>query len=123
MESVKLSVLDVGLIRTNQSAANAFSSMISLAQHAEKLGYHRYWLGEHHNVAGVVASQTGWVNITMLPELSRVKRPSLLLRSAHIPRKSASVACQDPIHSPGSARRIGSQRRRARWLAAPAVSR
>ena len=58
MESVKLSVLDVGLIRTNQSAANAFSSMISLAQHAEKLGYHRYWLGEHHNLAGVVASQT-----------------------------------------------------------------
>jgi luciferase family oxidoreductase group 1 len=58
MESVKLSVLDVGLIRTNQSAANAFSSMISLALHAEKLGYHRYWLGEHHNVATVVASQT-----------------------------------------------------------------
>jgi luciferase family oxidoreductase group 1 len=58
METVKLSVLDVGLIRTNQSAANAFSSMISLAQHAEKLGYYRYWLGEHHNIAGVVASQT-----------------------------------------------------------------
>lgn len=36
MESVKLSVLDVGLIRTNQSAVNAFSSMISLAQHAEQ---------------------------------------------------------------------------------------
>ena len=58
MESVNLSVLDVGLIRTNQTAANAFSSMISLAQHAEKLGYHRYWLGEHHNFAGVVANQT-----------------------------------------------------------------
>jgi luciferase family oxidoreductase group 1 len=58
MSSVKLSLLDVGLIRTNQSAANAFSSMISLAQHAEQLGYYRYWLGEHHNVAGVVASQT-----------------------------------------------------------------
>jgi luciferase family oxidoreductase group 1 len=57
-ESPRLSVLDVGIIRTNQSAANAFSSMISLAQHAEKLGYHRYWLGEHHNIAAVVASQT-----------------------------------------------------------------
>ncbi len=55
---MKLSVLDVGLIRTNQSAADAFSSMIALAQHAENLGYHRYWLGEHHNIAGVVASQT-----------------------------------------------------------------
>src|SRR5271169_3438425 len=55
---LKLSVLDVGVIRANQSAIEAFSSMISLAQHAEKLGYHRYWLGEHHNVAAVVASQT-----------------------------------------------------------------
>ena len=55
---LKLSVLDVGIIRANQTASNAFSSMVALAQHAEKLGYHRYWLGEHHNVAGVVASQT-----------------------------------------------------------------
>jgi alkanesulfonate monooxygenase SsuD/methylene tetrahydromethanopterin reductase-like flavin-dependent oxidoreductase (luciferase family) len=54
MKSVKLSVLDVGLIRTNQSAANAFASMISLAQHAENLGYHRYWLGEHHFVGSGV---------------------------------------------------------------------
>ena len=58
INDLKLSVLDVGIIRSNQSASNAFSSMIALAQHAEKLGYHRYWLGEHHNVAGVVASQT-----------------------------------------------------------------
>jgi alkanesulfonate monooxygenase SsuD/methylene tetrahydromethanopterin reductase-like flavin-dependent oxidoreductase (luciferase family) len=55
-DDLKLSVLDVGIIRANQSASDAFSSMISLAQHAEKLGYHRYWLGEHHNVAAVVAS-------------------------------------------------------------------
>jgi len=47
LSELKLSVLDVGVIRNNQSAANAFSSMVALAQHAERLGYHRYWLGEH----------------------------------------------------------------------------
>src|SRR5476651_375910 len=53
-----LSALDIGPVRSNQSASDAFASMIALAQRAEASGYHRYWLAEHHNVAGVAASQT-----------------------------------------------------------------
>src|ERR1700722_13892395 len=85
MESVKLSVLDVGLIRTNQSAANAFSSMISLAQHAEKLGYHRYWLGEHHNVAGVVASQTAVFAAAVGAQTTKIRIGGCVLLSHYSP--------------------------------------
>ena len=55
---LRLSVLDIGPIRSNQTAPEAFASMISLAQHAESLNYGRYWLAEHHNVAEVIASHT-----------------------------------------------------------------
>jgi luciferase family oxidoreductase group 1 len=53
-----LSVLDIGPIRSNQAAPDAFASMIELARSAEQSGYRRYWLAEHHNVAGVVAGHT-----------------------------------------------------------------
>jgi luciferase family oxidoreductase group 1 len=53
-----LSVLDIGPIRSNQSASDCLSSMVSLAKLADELGFHRYWLAEHHNVAAVAASHT-----------------------------------------------------------------
>jgi len=55
---LKLSVLDIGPIRSNQSASDCFASMLELARHADRLGFHRYWLAEHHNVAAVAASHT-----------------------------------------------------------------
>ncbi|MXN17758.1 MsnO8 family LLM class oxidoreductase [Pseudooceanicola sp. GBMRC 2024] len=57
-DPLTLSVLDIGPIRTNQSAADCLASMVALARQAEDLGYHRYWLAEHHNVAAVAASHT-----------------------------------------------------------------
>ncbi len=53
---LRLSVLDIGPIRSGQSSAQAFSAMLALAQCADRLGYHRYWLAEHHNVPATVAS-------------------------------------------------------------------
>jgi luciferase family oxidoreductase group 1 len=85
MERVRLSVLDVGLIRANQSAANAFSSMIALARHAESLGYHRYWLGEHHNVAGVVASQTAVFAAAVGAQTKRIRIGGCVLLSHYSP--------------------------------------
>ncbi|MDX8327316.1 MsnO8 family LLM class oxidoreductase [Agrobacterium tumefaciens] len=57
-QKLTLSVLDIGPIRSNQSATDCFNSMIELAKHGEDLGYNRYWLAEHHNVAAVAASHT-----------------------------------------------------------------
>ncbi len=44
-----LSVLDQSPIRTDGSAATAIAETIALAKACDALGYHRYWLAEHHN--------------------------------------------------------------------------
>jgi luciferase family oxidoreductase group 1 len=44
-----LSVLDQSPIRKDGTAADAVAETIALAKAADRLGYHRYWLAEHHN--------------------------------------------------------------------------
>ncbi|SEG64803.1 MsnO8 family LLM class oxidoreductase [Sphingobacterium lactis] len=56
--NIVLSVLDIGPIRENQTSSQAFSSMTDLAQHAEELGYNRFWVAEHHNASACVAGST-----------------------------------------------------------------
>ncbi len=57
-DKLTLSILDIGPIPSNQSASDCFNSMLELAKLGERLGYHRYWLAEHHNVNAVAASHT-----------------------------------------------------------------
>ncbi len=51
-----LSVLDQSPIRSGGTAAEAIHETLELAQAAERLGYHRYWLAEHHSSRGVAGS-------------------------------------------------------------------
>lgn len=51
--TVRLSVLDQSPIREGGTAADALNESIELAQHVEALGYHRYWLAEHHGSEGL----------------------------------------------------------------------
>jgi luciferase family oxidoreductase group 1 len=53
-----LSVLDLAPIKEGRSLTNTFQETLDLAQHAERLGYKRYWLAEHHNLASVACSAT-----------------------------------------------------------------
>jgi luciferase family oxidoreductase group 1 len=53
-----LSVLDLSLIVEGGSAADALRNTLDLARHCEQLGYHRYWVAEHHNMDGVASSAT-----------------------------------------------------------------
>ena len=53
-----LSILDLSLIVEGGSAADALRNSLDLAQHAERLGYQRYWVAEHHNMDGVASSAT-----------------------------------------------------------------
>jgi len=53
---MRLSVLDQSPVRANGSAAEAVAETITLAKAAEKLGYHRYWLAEHHNTNAFAGS-------------------------------------------------------------------
>ena len=55
---VSFSVLDLAPIPQGSSAKEAFSHSLDLAQLAEKRGYHRYWLAEHHNMVGIASAAT-----------------------------------------------------------------
>jgi luciferase family oxidoreductase group 1 len=52
------SVLDLAPIVRGGDAAQSFRHTRDLAQHAEAWGYHRYWLAEHHNIAGIASAAT-----------------------------------------------------------------
>ncbi len=54
----KFSLLDLSPIPEGQTAADALRNTIDLAKHAERQGYHRFWLAEHHNMPGIASSST-----------------------------------------------------------------
>ena len=50
---LRLSVLDQSPVRSGGTPADAIAETLELAQAAERLGYHRYWLAEHHSTPGL----------------------------------------------------------------------
>jgi luciferase family oxidoreductase group 1 len=57
----RLSVLDLSPIIESGDATIAFRNTVDLAQHAERWGYHRFWLAEHHNLPGIASAATSVV--------------------------------------------------------------
>ena len=55
------SVLDLSPIPEGKSAGDALRNTLDLARHAERLGYRRYWLAEHHNMPGIASAATAVV--------------------------------------------------------------
>jgi luciferase family oxidoreductase group 1 len=55
---IPLSILDLSPIVEGSNAGEALRHSLDLAQHAEALGYNRYWVAEHHNMDGVASSAT-----------------------------------------------------------------
>ncbi|HEY6765641.1 MAG TPA: LLM class flavin-dependent oxidoreductase [Candidatus Sulfotelmatobacter sp.] len=53
-----VSVLDLVGMRAGESPGSAIARSVDLARHAEKLGYKRYWLAEHHSIPGLACSAT-----------------------------------------------------------------
>lgn len=53
---MRLSVLDLVPVRTDQSTAAALTATVRLAQCADRFGFTRYWLAEHHNMPSVGAT-------------------------------------------------------------------
>src|SRR5216110_2936173 len=56
-----LSILDLAIVVEGATAADALRNTLDLAQHAERWGYHRFWLAEHHNMAGIASAATSVV--------------------------------------------------------------
>jgi len=53
---MRLSVLDLVPVRVDQSTSDALAATLRLAQTADRLGYTRYWVAEHHNMPAVAAT-------------------------------------------------------------------
>src|SRR3989337_1273130 len=56
-----LSVLDLSPIVEGSNASQSLANSLDLARHAERLGYKRYWLAEHHNMPGIASAATSVV--------------------------------------------------------------
>ncbi|SFE97051.1 LLM class flavin-dependent oxidoreductase [Alteribacillus iranensis] len=56
--NIPVSLLNLVPIRQGQSAGEAITSMVDLAQATEDMGYHRYWIAEHHNTPSLASSAT-----------------------------------------------------------------
>ena len=54
----RLSVLDLSPIAEGSDAAQSFRNTLSLAQQAERCGFNRYWLAEHHGMPGIASAAT-----------------------------------------------------------------
>ena len=89
-----ISILDLATVPEGASSGDAMRSTLALAQAAERLGYTRFWVAEHHNMPGVASSATSvligylaagffvsvfwyplfWVNLAMTVALHEVAR-------------------------------------------------
>jgi luciferase family oxidoreductase group 1 len=58
---VRVSILDLAPICLGSDATTALRNTLDLAQHAERWGYQRFWLAEHHNMPGIASAATSVV--------------------------------------------------------------
>ncbi|WP_046173427.1 LLM class flavin-dependent oxidoreductase [Domibacillus indicus] len=70
---IPVSVLNLAPLRQGQNAKDAIDSMTDLAQAAEKMGYTRYWIAEHHNTPTLVSSATSILIKHTLEHTERIR--------------------------------------------------
>ena len=58
---MRVSILDLAFVPAGASPADALRQTLDLARHAERWGYHRFWLAEHHNMPGIASAATAVV--------------------------------------------------------------
>ncbi|WPC05103.1 LLM class flavin-dependent oxidoreductase [Pseudomonas benzenivorans] len=58
LAQTRISILDLAPIRDDGGPAQALGNSLKLAQHAERLGFTRFWVAEHHNMDGIASSAT-----------------------------------------------------------------
>jgi luciferase family oxidoreductase group 1 len=73
MRRVPLSVLDVVPVRRGTSVSEAFAESVALAQHAEGLGYSRYWFAEHHGAAGIASTSPAVLSARVASATSTIR--------------------------------------------------
>lgn len=61
MPDLPFSVLDLSPVLAGETPREALGHSVALARHAEALGFHRFWLAEHHNMPGIASAATAVV--------------------------------------------------------------
>lgn len=82
---MKLSVLDYGLIDEGRTAQEALAETVQLAQRAEELAYHRFWVAEHHNVHAFAISSPELVMAHLASQTQRIRIGSGGIMALHYP--------------------------------------
>ncbi|PYQ74281.1 MAG: hypothetical protein DMG01_21080 [Acidobacteria bacterium] len=104
---VRLSVLDLATITQGSDAATAFRQSLDYARHAERLGIHRYWLAEHHNMPGIASAATAIVIAHVASETTSIRVPVMtgrrlsMLETAAAAKKFTLKEAQAPVPSAG----------------------
>lgn len=70
---IPISVLDLVPIVEGGTASDAFRNSIELARHAERLGYRRFWVAEHHSMPGIASAATSIVIARLASETSAIR--------------------------------------------------
>jgi luciferase family oxidoreductase group 1 len=71
--TVKLSIVDQSPIREGGTAREALAETVELAQLADRLGYHRYWVAEHHNTLSFAGSAPEIMVAKLASETKRIR--------------------------------------------------
>ncbi|PZU28160.1 MAG: alkane 1-monooxygenase [Stenotrophomonas sp.] len=70
---VKYSILDLVMIPEGRDLSSALAGSVALAQAAEKSGYERYWVAEHHNIPGIASSATTIIIATLAQATTSIR--------------------------------------------------
>lgn len=73
MSVLPLSVLDLAMVPTGQTSAEALAATTTLAQHAESEGYHRVWVAEHHNMETVASTSPAVLMAHLAANTERIR--------------------------------------------------
>ena len=73
LSEIPFSVLDLAPIRQGGTVAESFRNTLDLAKHAERLGFLRYWVAEHHSLPGIASAATAVVIAHVAGGTSRIR--------------------------------------------------
>ena len=75
--SIRVGILDQTPIYEGETAVDAFRHTIELAQRAEQLGFHRFWVSEHHDSGHVAGSSPEVLISHLLAHTKRIRLGSV----------------------------------------------
>jgi luciferase family oxidoreductase group 1 len=73
LPSIPVSILDRANARAGSTASDALAATVRRAQHAERLGYHRFWVAEHHGVPGIAGSAPTVLMAAVAAQTQRIR--------------------------------------------------